>query len=307
MVFAMLKENINDLLSFLVVAKEQNFTKAAAKLGVSQSALSHTIRTLEERLNLRLLNRTTRSVALTEAGERLVQTLSPRVEEIEEELIALNEEQNGPSGKIRITAPEYAAHHVLWPVLEKFLPNYPDIHIEVIIENSFTDIVSERYDAGIRLGEQIAKDMIAVRISPDLKMAVVGSPEYFKHNPIPLTPEELRQHQCINLKPSAARSVYAWEFRKDNREINVKVEGQLTFNTSLQSLNAVLADFGLAYMPEAMVKNYLDQGQLIQVLDDWCPTFAGFHMYYPSRKQHKKAFSLLIEAFRYRNPFNVSE
>ncbi|MBB6056115.1 LysR substrate-binding domain-containing protein [Tolumonas osonensis] len=295
----MLKENINDLLSFLVVAQERSFTKAAAKLGISQSALSHTIKALEERLNLRLLNRTTRSVALTEAGERLVQTLAPRLEEIEEELVVLNDEQNGPSGKIRISSPEYAAHYVLWPVLEKFLPQYPDIHVEVIIENSFTDIVSERYDAGIRLGEQIAKDMIAVKISPEMKMAVVASPEYFKQAAVPEIPEDLRQHKCINIKPSAARGAYAWEFKKDDREINVKVEGQLTFNTSLQSLRAALAGLGLAYLPDDLVQEYVERGELVRVLESWCPVFDGFHIYYPSRRQHKKAFALLIDALRY--------
>jgi DNA-binding transcriptional LysR family regulator len=294
----MLKENINDLLSFLTVAQEQNFTKAAVKLGVSQSALSHTIKTLEERLNLRLLNRTTRSVALTEVGARLVQTLSPRMDEIEEELHAINEEQNGVAGKIRITSTEYAAHHVLWPVLANFLPLYPDIQVEVIIENSFTDIVAERYDAGIRLGEQVAKDMIAARISPDLKMIVVGAPAYFKHREKPLIPEDLRQHQCINLKPSVARGGYAWEFKKDDRGINVKVDGQLIFNTTLQCLNAALTGFGLAYMPEDMVKQPIAEGRLIPVLHEWCPTFSGFYLYYPSRKQQKKAFSLLIAALR---------
>ena len=296
----MLKENINDLLSFLVVAQESSFTKAAAKLGVSQSALSHSIRGLEERLNLRLLNRTTRSVSLTEAGDRLRQTLSPRIEEIEEELDALNEEQNGPSGSIRISAPEYAAQNILWPVLEKFLIQYPDIRVEVNIENSFTDIVAERYDAGIRLGEQVAKDMIAVRISPDLKMAVVGAPSYFSNREIPLIPEDLHQHRCINLRPSTAGGVYAWEFEKENRKVNVRGEGQLTFNTTTQSLRASLAGFGVSYAPENLIKGYVKEGKLISVLEDWCPTFPGFHLYYPSRKQHKKAFALLIDALRYK-------
>ena len=294
----MIKENINDLLSFLEVANECNFTKAAVRLGVSQSALSHTIKALEDRLGVRLLNRTTRSVALTEAGERLLLALTPRISELEEELLSIREAQTGPTGKIRITTPEYAAHHVLWPVLKTFIPKYPDIQVEVIIENSFTDIVADRFDAGIRLGEQIAKDMIAARISPDLKMRVVGSPKYLSCHPEPKTPDDLRDHECINLKPSAARSIYAWEFQKDGRLINVKVDGQLIFNTSLQIYNAVRSGFGLAYLPEEMVKHDIETGELIGVLDAWCPQFSGFHIYYPSRKQHKKAFMLLLEEFR---------
>nr|WP_321239223.1 LysR family transcriptional regulator [uncultured Tolumonas sp.] len=294
----MIKENINDLLSFLEVANEKNFTKAAVKLGVSQSALSHTVKALEERLGVRLLNRTTRSVSLTEAGERLLNSFAPRITEMDEELMAIREQQTRLSGKIRITTPEYAAHHVLWPFLETFLPRYPDIHFEVIIENSFTDIVAERFDAGVRLGEQIAKDMIATRISPDLKMQVVASPAYFEKNEKPITPEDLQKHQCINLKPSLARGLYAWEFQKEERLISVKVDGQLIFNTSLQIKNAALAGFGLAYLPYDMVKSELDAGSLIGVLHSWCPLFDGFHLYYPSRKQHTKAFILFLEELK---------
>lgn len=297
----MIKENISDLLSFIEVANECNFTKAAVKLGVSQSALSHTIKGLEDRLGVRLLNRTTRSVSLTDAGERLLLTFVPNIKELEDELTSIKEEQTGPSGKIRITTTEYAAHHVLWPVLERFIPKYPDIQVEVIIENSFTDIVAERYDAGIRLGEQVAKDMIAARISKDLKMRAVASPSYFAEHPIPQIPDDLRDHQCINLKPSTSRSVYAWEFQKEGRMINVKVDGQLIFNTSLQILNATLANFGIAYLPEDMVRKYIESGELISVLDSWCAQFPGFHIYYPSRKQHKKAFMLLLEEFRNRD------
>lgn len=297
----MLKENINDLLSFLVVAQERSFTKAAAKLGVSQSALSHSIRGLEERLNLRLLNRTTRSVSLTEAGDRLRQTLSPRINDIEDELHNLSEAHNGASGSIRITSPEYAAHNVLWPVLEKFLIQYPDINVEVNIENSFTDIVAERYDAGIRLGEQVAKDMVAARISPDLCMAVIGTPSYFANWDKPIMPEDLHQHKSIKLRPAATGGIYAWEFEKEGRKINVRVDGQVTFNTTVQCINAALAGLGLAYAPENLIKEHIKQGRLIQVLEDWCPVFTGFHLYYPSRKQHTKAFALLLEALRYRN------
>ncbi len=294
----MIKENISDVLSFLEVAAEQNFTKAAVKLGVSQSALSHTVKALEERLGVRLLNRTTRSVSLTEAGERLLLSFSPRINEMEEELIAIREQQIGPSGKIRITTPEYAAHHVIWPFLENFLPKFPDIHFEVIIENSFTDIVAERFDAGVRLGEQVAKDMIATRISPDLKMQVVGSPAYFQKYSKPQTPDDLQNHQCINLKPSLARSVYAWEFQKDERLMSVKVEGQLIFNTSLQIRDAVFAGFGLGYLPYDMVKEDIASGLLVNVLDQWCPVFDGFHLYYPSRKQHTKAFTIFLDELK---------
>ncbi|WP_024873323.1 LysR family transcriptional regulator [Tolumonas lignilytica] len=294
----MIKENINDLLSFLEVAGERNFTKAAVKLGVSQSALSHTIKALEARLGVRLLNRTTRSVSLTEAGERLLLSFSPRISEMEEELVAIREQQTRPSGKIRISTPEYAAHHVIWPFLETFLPKYPDIHFEVIIENSFTDIVAERFDAGVRLGEQVAKDMIATRISSDLRMQVVGAPSYFEKHSNPVTPNDLQQHQCINLKPSLARSVYAWEFAKDEHIISVKVEGQLIFNTSLQIKNAALAGFGLGYLPYDMVKSEIESGLLVNVLDAWCPSFNGFHLYYPSRKQHTKAFKIFLEELK---------
>jgi DNA-binding transcriptional LysR family regulator len=294
----MIKENINDLLSFLEVAGERNFTKAAVKLGVSQSALSHTIKALEARLGVRLLNRTTRSVSLTEAGERLLLSFSPRISEMEEELVAIREQQIGHSGKIRISTTEYAAHHVIWPFLETFLPKYPDIHFEIIIENSFTDIVAERFDAGVRLGEQVAKDMIATRISPDLKMQTVGAPSYFEKYSKPVTPDDLQQHQCINLKPSLDRSVYAWEFAKDERIISVKVEGQLIFNTSLQIKNAVLAGFGLGYLPYEMVKAEIESGSLVNVLDAWCPSFSGFHLYYPSRKQHTKAFTIFLEELK---------
>jgi Transcriptional regulator len=294
----MIKENINDLLSFLEVAGERNFTKAAVKLSVSQSALSHTIKALEARLGVRLLNRTTRSVSLTEAGERLLLSFSPRISEMEEELVAIREQQTRPSGKIRISTPEYAAHHVIWPFLETFLPKYPDIHFEVIIENSFTDIVAERFDAGVRLGEQVAKDMIATRISSDLRMQVVGAPSYFEKHSKPVTLNDLQQHRCINLKPSLARSVYAWEFVKDEHIISIKAEGQLIFNTSLQIKNAALAGFGLGYLPYDMVKAEIESGLLVNVLDAWCPSFNGFHLYYPSRKQHTKAFTIFLEELK---------
>jgi DNA-binding transcriptional LysR family regulator len=293
-------ENISDLLAFLAVAKERSFTRAAAKLGVSQSALSHTIRRLEERLGLRLLSRTTRSVAPTEAGERLLQSVGPRFEEIGAELAALSELREKPAGAIRVTADEHAAEAVLWPALEKFLPDYPDIKVEIVIDNGLTDIVAERYDAGVRLGGVVAKDMIAVRIGPDQRMAVVGAPSYFAGRPQPRAPQDLTGHACINLRLPTHGGLYAWEFEKGGRELRVRVEGQLAFNSVTLMLNAALAGFGLAYLPEDKVQGRLGDGRLIRVLADWCPPFSGYHLYYPSRRQHSPALALLVGALRYK-------
>ncbi|MBY5570261.1 LysR family transcriptional regulator [Rhizobium leguminosarum] len=292
---------VNDLIAFLAVARAQSFTKAAGKLGVSQSALSHTIRGLEERLGLRLLTRTTRSVAPTEAGERLLLSIGPRLDEIESELAALSAFREKPAGTIRINAGEHAADTVLWPALEKLLPDYPDINVEIIVDYGLTDIVAERYDAGVRLGEQVAKDMIAVRIGPDMRMAVVGAPAYFDNKPTPLTPQDLTDHNCINLRLPTYGSVYAWEFEKDGRELRVRVEGQLVFNNIALRLNAVLAGMGLAYMPEDLVEAHLADGRLVRVLEDWCPPFSGYHLYYPSRRHTSAAFALVVDALRYRS------
>ncbi|MGR9310049.1 LysR family transcriptional regulator [Rhizobium leguminosarum] len=291
---------VNDLIAFLAVARAQSFTKAAGKLGVSQSALSHTIRGLEERLGLRLLTRTTRSVAPTEAGERLLGSIGPRLDEIESELAALSAFREKPAGTIRINAGEHAADAVLWPALQKLLPDYPDINVEIIVDYGLTDIVAERYDAGVRLGEQVAKDMIAVRIGPDMRMAVVGAPAYFDTRPKPLTPQNLTDHNCINLRLPTYGSVYAWEFEKDGRELRVRVEGQLIFNNIALRLNAVLAGLGLAYMPEDLVKAHLADGRLVRVLEDWCLPFSGYHLYYPSRRHTSPAFALVVDALRYR-------
>ncbi|TCV94829.1 DNA-binding transcriptional LysR family regulator [Luteibacter rhizovicinus] len=296
----MARENFSDLLAFLAVARERSFTKAAAKLGVSQSTLSHTIRALEERLGVRLLARTTRSVTPTEAGERLRDAIAPRFEEIEAELSALSELREKPAGTIRITSGEHAASAILWPAMEKLLPDYPDIHVEVIVDYGLTDIVAERYDAGVRLGEQVAKDMIAVRIGPDLRMAVVGAPSYFAHHKRPTTPQELTHHGCINLRLPTHGGIYAWEFEKGARELKVRVEGQLVFNNIALRLSAVLAGLGLAYLPEDQVRDYMDDGRLVRVLADWCPPFSGYHLYYPSRRQPSPAFTLLVDALRYR-------
>ncbi|MDR9760173.1 LysR family transcriptional regulator [Rhizobium redzepovicii] len=291
---------VNDLIAFLAVARAQSFTKAAGKLGVSQSALSHTIRGLEERLGLRLLTRTTRSVAPTEAGERLLVSIGPRLDEIESELAALSAFREKPAGTIRINAGEHAANAVLWPALAKLLPEYPDINVEIIVDYGLTDIVAERYDAGVRLGEQVAKDMIAVRIGPDMRMAVVGAPAYFDTRPKPLTPQGLTDHNCINLRLPTNGSVYAWEFEKDGRELRVRVEGQLVFNNIALRLNAVLAGLGLAYMPENLVEAHLADGRLVRVLEDWCLPFSGYHLYYPSRRHTSPAFALVVDALRYR-------
>jgi DNA-binding transcriptional LysR family regulator len=296
----MQRGNLNDLLAFVAVGRERSFTKAAAKLGVSQSALSHTIRELEARLGVRLLTRTTRSVSPTEAGERLLQNVGPRFEEIEAELAAISELREKPSGKIRITATEYAADAILLPKLAKLLREYPDIKVEIIIDYGLTDIVAQRYDAGVRSGEQVAKDMIAVRIGPDMRMAVVGAPSYFKGRPEPKKPQDLIGHNCINLRLPTHGGLYAWEFEKGGRELRVRVEGQLTYNTTAQMLNAAIAGLGLAYVPEGWVEPYLAKGRVKRVLEDWCLPYSGYHLYYPSRRQPSAAFVLLVNALRYR-------
>ena len=294
------KRAFHDVVAFISVARERNFTKAAAKLGVSQSALSHTIRALEARLGVRLLARTTRSVAPTEAGERLLAAVAPRLDEIDAELAALSELRDKPAGLIRITAGEHAANSILWPAVGRLLPDYPDIKVEIIVDQGLTDIVSERYDAGVRLGEQVDKDMIAVRIGPDMRMAVVGAPSYFARRPKPKTPHDLTEHNCVNLRLPTYGGLYAWEFEKAGRELKVRVDGQLVVNTIDLRLKAVLAGLGLICLPEEQVSGLLACGELIRVLADWCPPFSGFHLYYPSRRQPTPAFVLLLEALRYR-------
>jgi DNA-binding transcriptional LysR family regulator len=292
--------NLNDLLAFLAVAQERSFTRAAAKLGVSQSALSHTIRGLEEQLGLRLLTRTTRSVVPTEVGERLLHTIGPRFEEIEAELAAVSELREQPAGTIRITATEYAADAILLPKLAKLLPDYPKIKVEIIIDYGLTDIVAERFDAGVRSGEQVAKDMVAVRIGPDMRMAVVGAPSYFKTRPEPDEPRDLIHHNCVTLRLPSHGGLYAWEFEKGGRDMRVRVEGQLTYNTTVQMLNAALAGLGLAYVPEGLAEPHLAKGRLKRVLEDWCLPYSGYHLYYPSRRQPTPAFALLVDALRHR-------
>ncbi|MFM0592549.1 LysR family transcriptional regulator [Paraburkholderia dilworthii] len=296
----MARDNLNDLLAFIAVARERSFTKAAAKLGVSQSALSHTIRGLETRLGLRLLTRTTRSVSPTPAGERLLSTVGPRFDEIDEELAALGELRDKPAGTIRITTDEHAANTILQPRLAQLLPDYPDIKIELVVDFGLTDIVAQRYDVGIRLGDQVAKDMIAVRIAPDMRMAVVGAPTYFAKHARPKTPQDLTEHNCINLRLPTYGGLYAWEFEKAGHELKVRVEGQLTCNGTQQMLNAALTGCGLAYVPEELVRPQVAEGRLKAVLKDWCPTFPGYHLYYPSRRQSSRALAVLVDSLRYR-------
>lgn len=296
----MARENLNDLAAFLAVARERSFTRAAAQLGVSQSALSQVVKELEGRLGLRLLTRTTRSVSPTEAGERLLQSLGPHLDGIDAGLAALTELREKPAGTVRINADEHAINAVLWPALRKVLPDYPDIHVELVTDFGLTDIVAARFDAGVRLGEVVAKDMIAVPIGPEMRMAAVGSPTDFARRPPPRTPQDLTSHSCINLRLPTHGGLYAWEFEEDGREIRVWVEGQVVFNTVSMILQAARDDFGIAYLPQDQVQPHIDAGELVWVLDDWSPPFPGFHLYYPSRRQHSSAFEAVVDALRFR-------
>ena len=298
----MQRETAADLVAFLVVAREQSFTRAAAQLGVSQSALSQTIRGLETRLGVRLLTRTTRRVSPTEAGERLLHTVGARFAEVDTELQAVTELRDKPAGTIRLTATENAAASVLWPALEQFLPKYPDIKVEIVVDYGLTDIVAARFDAGVRPGETVASGMIAVRIAPDMRMAVVGAPSYFAKRKPPKVPQDLTAHNCINLRLPTHGGLYAWEFEKGGRDVNVRVDGQLVFGTAALILTAARAGFGLAYLTEQQVQADLASGSLVRVLADWCPPFSGYHLYYPSRRQPTQAFALLVDALRYRPP-----
>ena len=295
------RADASDLLAFLAVARERSFTRAATRLAIAQPTLSQIVQDLEQRLGVRLLNRTTRSVMPTQAGERLLLKIGPKFDEMDAELGALSELREKPAGTIRITATEYAAEAILMPALGKILPPYPDINVEVLIDYGLTNIVAAQYDAGIRPGELVAKDMIAVRVGPDLRMAVVGAPSYFATRKRPRTPQDLTQHNCINLRlPTHGGSLYAWEFERNGRELKVRVEGQLVFNGAGALLQAALQGLGLAYLTEGHVQPYLSSGRLVRVLPDWCPPFSGYHLYYPSRRQSSPAFSLLVDALRYR-------
>ena len=297
----MARDTMSDLTAFLAVARERSFTRAAGQLGLSPSALSHTIRGLEERLGVRLLTRTTRSVSPTEAGERLLRTLGPHFDEIQLELDALTEFRDKPAGTIRLVAGDHPAETVLWPAIAKLLPQYPDIKVEICIDNAFTDIVADRFDAGVRLGEAVAKDMIAVRIGADLRWLAVASPEYLSTRPIPVTPHHLDEQQCINQRRPSLGGFYAWEFEKDGRELKVRVEGQLAFDRIDLIREAALAGFGIAFLPADYVEPQIADARLVPLLEDWSAPWPGYHLYYPSRRQESPAFRLLIEALRYRD------
>jgi DNA-binding transcriptional LysR family regulator len=294
------RENFNDLQAFLMVARSRSFTKAAAQLGVSPSALSHSMRGLEERLGIRLLTRTTRSVSPTEAGERLLRTVGPRFEEVETELAALNALRQKPAGTIRITAGDHPAVTLIWPKLSKALARYPDVKVEINMEGGLIDIAAQRFDAGVRLGEQVAKDMVSVRIGPDVRFAVVGTKAYFAKHPAPKSPQDLIAHSCINLRLPTHGGLWAWEFERNGRELKVRVDGQLIFNNIFQVRDAALDGFGLAYVPEDLARPHLSKGQLVWVLQEWSPRWAGYHLYYPSRRQSSPAFGLVVDALRYR-------
>jgi DNA-binding transcriptional LysR family regulator len=294
------RPDFNHLQAFILVARERSFTRAAAQLGVSQSALSHTIRGLESRLGVRLLARSTRGVSPTEAGEKLYASLEPHYEAIEAGLSALDAARDKPAGTIRITTHDHAAGTVLWPKLSRVLADYPDLKVEISINYGLIDIVAERFDAGVRLGDQVAKDMIAVRISPDMKRAVVGSPAYLAGRPLPRTPQDLTRHNCINLRLATHGGLAPWEFVRDGKELQVQVEGQAIFNTTPQKLQAALDGAGLATLPDDMVAEHVAAGRLLRVLEDWCPTYPGYHLYYPSRRQASPAFAVVLDALRYR-------
>jgi DNA-binding transcriptional LysR family regulator len=296
----MSRENVNDLFAFLAVAQERSFTKAAAKLGVSQSALSHTIRGLEARLGVRLLTRTTRSVSPTEAGERLMETVAPRLEEIEAEIAAVSELSDKPAGTIRITAIDHVVDTVIWPRLAVVLEKYPDVRLEISVDYRMVDIAAERFDIGVRFGDQVEKDMVAARLTPDVPMTIVGSPRYFETHKTPMTAQDLRRHNCITLRLSGSGGLYAWELHHDGQDVAARVTGQVTCNGAYQMLNAALSGYGLAFLPQDLTQPHLEAGRLLRVMDDWCPNFPGLHAYYPSRRNSSRAMQLVIDAIRYK-------
>ena len=296
----MARDNINDILVFLAVARERSFTRAAAKLGMTQSALSHIIRGLEERLGVRLLTRTTRSVSPTDAGERLLQNVAPRLEEIEAEIAAVSDLGDKPAGTIRITAIDHVIDDVLWPRLAPIMPQYPDLHVEINSDYRMTDIAAERYDIGVRFGDQVEKDMIAVRLTADVKMMIVAAPAYFAHRPVPASSQDLMKHNCITLRLASSGGLYAWELQHEGRDMEARVRGQLTFNGAYQILHAALSGCGLAFVPEDLAGEHVRAGRLHSVMEDFCPSFPGLHAYYPGRRQNSRALALVIEAIRYK-------
>jgi DNA-binding transcriptional LysR family regulator len=296
----MLRDNVGDLVAFLAVTRTGSFTKAAVQLGVSQPALSHAIGQLEKRLGVRLLSRTTRSVGTTEAGEKLLRAIAPHIDGIEAGLAALTELREKPAGTVRVTTGDHQAEAFLMPALAKLLPAYPDLHVEISVNLGFVDIVAERFDAGVRLGETVAQDMVAVRIGPEMRMAVVGSPAYFADRPPPQTPHDLASHNCIGMRFSAGGGVAQWEFEKGGRPVNVRIEGQLVVNAIALVRSGALRSSGLAYLPDDYVQEHIESGELVRVLDDWCEPFPGYHLYYPSQRQPTPAFKVLVDALRYR-------
>lgn len=295
-----MRTQMTDVLAFLAVAREGSFTRAAARLGVTPSAASHTVSALEKRLGVRLLVRTTRSVATTEAGERLLRTVAPRFEQIEAEMAAASALAESPSGTVRITALDFVADTILWPRLSPLLRDYPQMRLEIDTSYRMTDIAAERFDFGVRAGSQVDKDMVAVRISPDYRRVVVGAPDYFGRHGIPRHPDELAGHNCITMRLASRGALFPWELKRGGEELQFRATGQLTFNNTCQILNAALSGSGLAFSPELLARPHLAAGRLQSVLEDWCPTAAGFHLYYPSRRQQSRAQALVVQALRHR-------
>jgi len=295
----MARDNINDILVFIAVARERSFTRAAAKLGMSQSALSHIVRGLEERLGVRLLTRTTRSVSPTEAGERLLQNVGPRLEEIDAEITAISDLGDKPAGTVRITAIDHVIDTVLWPRIAPLLPQYPDLHIEISSDYRLVDIAAERFDIGVRHGDQVEKDMIAVRLTADVPMRIVGAPAYFARQPAPASLQDLMTHNCINLRLASSGGLYAWELLHDGQPIEARVRGQAVFTNVHHMLAAALDGVGVTFLPESLVAPHVEAGRLVSVMEDWCPSFPGLHAYYPSRRHSSRALGLVIDALRY--------
>lgn len=295
----MARDNINDILVFIAVARERSFTRAASKLGMSQSALSHIVRGLEERLGVRLLTRTTRSVSPTEAGERLLQNVGPRLEEIDAEITAITDLGDKPAGTVRITAIDHVIDTVLWPRIAPLLPQYPELHIEISSDYRLVDIAAERFDIGVRHGDQVEKDMIAVRLTADVPMRIVGAPAYFARQPAPASLQDLMTHNCINLRLASSGGLYAWELLHDGQPVEARVRGQAVFTNVHHMLAAALDGVGVTFLPESLVAPHLQAGRLVSVMEDWCPSFPGLHAYYPSRRHSSRALGLVIDALRY--------
>ena len=294
------KHDFNDFLWFLALAREKSFTRAAAKLGIAQSTLSHTIKRLEARMGLRLVARTTRNVALTDGGARLFEALAPRIESIDTDIAALMAAKDTPAGRVRITLSDHALTTVVWPKLSPVLRDFPDIHVELSADNGLRNIVEDGFDAGIRLGESLEKDMVALRVSPDWRLVLVATPDYFRAHPAPTDPRELLGHNCINVRHSDSSGLSVWEFAKDGQELRVRVEGQLTFNATLPMVDAVIAGHGIGYVAEDLVAEHVASGRLVRILEEWCPFFTGYFLFYPSRRQNTPVFTVIANALRHR-------